>query len=235
MRKCEVDGCDGKYLAKGCCVKHYAQYKARRCSLDGCNNRHKGKGYCEKHLERFRKYGDPLAGQRFRVKNKGKTCKIEGCERPADSLKMCSLHWKRNHYNGDPLKTKNRVNYYKTWKKDGSGYLIKRVGKGQPNTKNGYLYQHRQVMSDFIGRPLKDNENVHHVNGVKDDNRIENLELWSIGQPAGQRVQDKVEWAISEITNHLDAALLANNDIYGMIEELTLFLQKQNKRNLNIK
>jgi hypothetical protein len=46
-----------------------------------------------------------------------------------------------------------------------------------------------------LGRPLYSDENVHHKNGVRDDNRIENLELWSTLQPAGQRVTDKLQWA----------------------------------------
>ena len=50
-------------------------------------------------------------------------------------------------------------------------------------------------MEQHIGRPLLKNETVHHMNGDRKDNRIENLELWSKSQPAGQRVADKLKWA----------------------------------------
>ena len=78
---------------------------------------------------------------------------------------------------------------------DKQGY-VKRWMPEHPNAyKSGYVKVHRQVMADHIGRGLLPHENVHHINGDKQDNRIENLELWLSSQPSGQRVQDKVAWA----------------------------------------
>jgi hypothetical protein len=89
----------------------------------------------------------------------------------------------------------------KTRKKNGEG-TITRVGYrhitkvGHPNSGiNGKIQEHTFVMSEHLGRPISKHESVHHKNGIRHDNRIENLELWSRYQPTGQRVEDKVKWA----------------------------------------
>ena len=56
-------------------------------------------------------------------------------------------------------------------------------------------YEHRVVMERNLGRALHDGENVHHINGNRSDNRLENLELWASAQPRGQRVADLLEYA----------------------------------------
>lgn len=64
-----------------------------------------------------------------------------------------------------------------------------------PDDRLVVVQEHRIVMEQSLGRPLQVSEEVHHKNGVRNDNRLANLELWSTSQPAGQRAVDKVAWA----------------------------------------
>ena len=80
-----------------------------------------------------------------------------------------------------------------TWRETVDGYIIRKVdGK--------WMFEHRYVMEQHLGRPLIDGESVHHKNGVKTNNQIGNLELWSKSQPSGQRISDKLDYAIDLIT-----------------------------------
>jgi hypothetical protein len=88
------------------------------------------------------------------------------------------------------------------------GYVLIRR-PDHPHAKRGYVAEHRLVMETTIGRLLKAEETVHHINGVRHDNRPENLELWSHSQPYGQRVADKVAWA-KELLELYAPHLLAN-------------------------
>jgi hypothetical protein len=83
----------------------------------------------------------------------------------------------------------------KVYSQKNEGFFVDSNGYISCN-RNGRQYRkHRLVMAEVLGRELLSEESVHHKNGVRTDNRPENLELWSVSQPAGQRVKDKLAWA----------------------------------------
>ena len=57
------------------------------------------------------------------------------------------------------------------------GYVMVMQKEHPSAGKGGYVPEHRLVMEQQLGRHLKSYEHVHHRNGVKDDNRPENLEI----------------------------------------------------------
>lgn len=159
-----------------------------KCNVNYCKYPGVAKDFCTGHYKRFRKHGDPLVGGPLRVRRSkyGVECSVDGCVYPPVHSDMCSAHYARKqkgHSLDTPLKAKK-----------GSGFI----------NKDGYrvlsidyrrILEHRLVMKTYLRRELLPTETVHHRNGVKLDNRIENLELWSSSQPPGQRVEDLLSWA----------------------------------------
>lgn len=89
------------------------------------------------------------------------------------------------------------------------GYIMIKVGKEHPYTdRAGYIFQHRYVVEQQIRRYLGSHERVHHKNGEKSDNRPENLELWSVKDPAGQRLLDKAKNIVQKLPENERKLLL---------------------------
>jgi len=171
------------------------------CKTDGCEEPVKrdrlgrGMGYCQKHFN-----------VHLRVpKQKRDTgvCLTEGCERPVrrnrngHGLGYCDGHFgsRGSRYVAPGTKYKQR-----------DGYIVIKRDDGR------IIGEHRAVMEEHLGRPLLRGETVHHRNGIRDDNRLENLELWYSPQPYGQRVEDLLLYAVTTHRSTLIALLGQHDD-----------------------
>ncbi len=147
----------------------------KTCSVKGCTRSHTARGYCSGHYQRW-KAGIPVDESPLR--GKPKVCIL--CRDEHHARGYCRLHYKRLLNEGE-VGPKDR--------KYGGGYVTK-----QGYRRIGRKFEHVLVMESVLGRRLLPEENVHHKNGIRADNRPENLELWSRSQPSGQRVEDKLNW-----------------------------------------
>ena len=134
--------------------------------------------------------------QKKRCKEHVGQCIVPGCKKkPPERWSRCSMHAQRMKYHGSyggPDSTMRAKGTGTDWAVNKDGYVERSLVKARVRTRE---LQHRVVMAEVIGRPLLSHETPHHKNGVRSDNRPENLELWVKSQPAGQRAVDLLAWA----------------------------------------
>lgn len=212
---CEVDGCANSVFCKKMCNKHYTRTlrtgsphktldgRAPRgmfthCSVAGCANKHVARGLCHRHYAEHRATGAPMGSGSAAegCEPRGPGCAVEGCDRPHVAKGWCQLHYDRVRFKGDVGAT--AIQYAAK----GSGHLDKRSGYRSVVHGGKRYLEHRLVMEQHLGRPLSSDETVHHLNGQRADNRIENLELWSSNHQAGQRVEDLVAFALGVLERY---------------------------------
>lgn len=164
-------------------------------------------GYCQTHYLRSTGKIDVPMDAPIRVTSKyrgDEQCTERDCTDPVKSLGLCSLHYARQ-YMGRAMdapirkRTKRLNGEWGEWGQNNHGYIARRR---RVDGVEQHQLLHRVVMEESLGRALLPGENVHHINGIKDDNRIENLQLWSTSQPSGQRVEDKTAWAIEWLARY---------------------------------
>lgn len=155
------------------------------CREDDCGRKVIARGWCDTHYRSLHDRGP---------------CTVAGCTRPAKTASLCWAHYSRRRRTGDV----------------GEPVIAPRRSNGTGGYRNGYrvftvdgqnLYEHRMVAEQMLGRPLKGIENVHHKNGIRDDNRPENLEVWTSYQQVGQRVEDLIEFIADEYADDIKREL----------------------------
>ena len=179
----------------------------KQCSIDACTRQAVSRGWCHGHYQRWVRLGDVMPARPLGRK-RNFTCSVDACDRDAYARQLCRTHYRRWLTKGDaqsekPVREIAGAGYVH------HGYFVVPVPMELRHLTDGespYL-EHRLVMAQVLGRPLTGDESVHHKDGNRLNNEPSNLELWSRWQPSGQRVGDKIAYAIELLERYLPSAL----------------------------
>lgn len=221
-RFCTVKNCTEEHGSLGYCDFHYQRFRSGKsfddpyrgdvnggdCRFDGCTGTAASKGLCNGH------YSQAWAGKPLTPidRDRGKKdCSFTGCDRTQKNRGVCAAHYSQWQARGRDMGRLTPIRVSGAWYKTADGYMVRHNPRYHSHGESpGNFSQHREVMEKSIGRPLLSHETVHHINGVRDDNRLENLELWSSSHPPGQRVTEKVAWAKEMLRTYEPEALAGN-------------------------
>ncbi len=174
------------------------------CRIDGCNKEIDAKGLCHGHYQRLLRRS--AVALQTPLRESGAACSIDGCDRPHKAKGFCATHYKRVLTHGDPLAEMpiRKVGGVGTVAHDGYRYVPVPPKLRHLTRSATWVSKHRLVMAQSLGRALSSDEQVHHINGVRTDNRLENLELWSTSHPSGRRIEDVLEFCMTMLDRYGD-------------------------------
>jgi hypothetical protein len=216
---CQEPDCTRPVYARAWCGMHHKRWlrtgspvrgePPTTCAVDACERDAKTRGWCHAHYQRWRTHGDVRADVPLRAAG---LCHVDGCDRRRHCRGLCATHYKRLVLTGD-VRAEEPIRIVTGDGFEHHGYWMVAVPRRDRWLTGGErkVAEHRLVMARHLGRPLDSDETVHHRNGDRSDNRLENLELWSCSHPSGQRVEDKILFAV-ELLRRYAAHLLADDE-----------------------
>ncbi|MGA4995817.1 HNH endonuclease [Nonomuraea bangladeshensis] len=225
---CAAEECERDVVSRGLCSSHYSRILkgsdplaplrerySPNCEIDGCGLPSHARGMCDRHYKQWQD-GRPFSPQpEWKQYLDLEQCRLDDCDRDAAHFGLCNTHYFRQREGGpdwdSPIRDKAPAGT--GWITEQGYRMVRDGGRSRP--------EHRVVAERELGRALWPDEQVHHVNGDRSDNRVHgpfrmdergrlrsgNLEIWSSAQPKGQEIGPKLEWAVDILASYGDVNL----------------------------